>query len=310
MDIEKKDDIIVTVLTLTYNHEPYIRQCLDGIVMQQTNFKFELLIHDDASTDGTANIIREYESKYPDIIKPIYQKENQYSKKIPIGVTYLYPRAKGKYIALCEGDDYWTDPLKLQKQVDFLEANPDFVMCSHKFLNYYENNKSYGDFYIMNDDIVYDLDSFILRELWVTQPLTVMFRLSVLAIDEYSKYQNAKDLTLFYYLLKKGKGILLNEMMAIYRIHDAGIWQGATRFMRITADLKTVLGIYSIDKDESSSKLVKNSMIQFGYLGISFLRKNIRLYMKCIYAIYKHLGVLCTLNTINKTINYFNRKNT
>ena len=128
MNMEKNDDIMVSILTLAYNHEPYIRQCLDGIVMQRTNFRFELLIHDDASTDETANIIREYEKKYPDIIKPIFQKENQYSKKVPIGATYLYPRAKGKYIALCEGDDYWTDPYKLQKQVDFLENHPEYSL--------------------------------------------------------------------------------------------------------------------------------------------------------------------------------------
>ena len=96
---------LVSVCTLAYNHEPYIRECLDGILMQKTNFAFELLIHDDASTDGTADIIREYETKYPDIIKPIYQTENQYRKRIRINSTYNFPRAKGKYIALCEGDD-------------------------------------------------------------------------------------------------------------------------------------------------------------------------------------------------------------
>lgn len=117
---------------MTYNHESYIRQCLDGFLFQQTNFTFEILLHDDASTDNTANIIREYESKYPDLIKPIYQTENQYSKGVGISVVYQFPRAKGKYIALCEGDDYWTDPYKLQKQVDFLEANPSFSLSFHK----------------------------------------------------------------------------------------------------------------------------------------------------------------------------------
>lgn len=125
----KNDEIKVSVITLAYNHEQYIGECINGIVSQQTNFKFELLINDDASTDNTANIIREYVNLYLHIIKPIYQSENQYSKKIPIGKTYLYPLAKGKYIALCEGDDYWIDPLKLQKQVDFMEAHPDYTMC-------------------------------------------------------------------------------------------------------------------------------------------------------------------------------------
>lgn len=132
---------LVSISCITYNHAPYIRKCLDGFLMQKTNFHYEVLIHDDASTDGTADIIREYEIKYPDIIKPIYQKENQYSKGIKISQTYNFPRAQGKYIAFCEGDDYWTDPNKLQMQVDFLENNPDYGMCYTKAKQYDQSEK-------------------------------------------------------------------------------------------------------------------------------------------------------------------------
>ncbi len=101
---------------------------------QQTDFDFEVLIHDDCSPDGTADIIREYAERYPDIIRPMYETENQYSQGKPIGTqVWNLPRARGKYIAICEGDDYWTDPLKLQKQVDFLEANPEYGMCYTDF---------------------------------------------------------------------------------------------------------------------------------------------------------------------------------
>ncbi len=110
---------LVSICSITYQHAPYIRQCLDGFLMQKTDFAFEVLIHDDASTDGTEEIIREYEAKYPDIIKPLYEEENQWVKGRRGSRTFNFPRAKGKYIAMCEGDDYWTDPLKLQKQVDF-----------------------------------------------------------------------------------------------------------------------------------------------------------------------------------------------
>ena len=113
-----------------YNHEQYIRSALEGFVMQKTTFPYEVLVHDDASTDKTADIIREYQKKYPEIIKPIYETENQYSKGDGSLDRIQYGRVKGKYIALCEGDDYWTDPLKLQKQYDVLESNPDIDICA------------------------------------------------------------------------------------------------------------------------------------------------------------------------------------
>jgi glycosyltransferase involved in cell wall biosynthesis len=136
--------IVVSICTITYNHALYIRQCLDGFLMQKTNFPIEVLIHDDASTDGTADIIREYEQKCSEIIKPIYQIENQHSKNVKISMTYNWPRAQGKYIALCEGDDYWIDPYKLQKQVDFLEKNPEYGMCYTKVKVYIQQQKRYS----------------------------------------------------------------------------------------------------------------------------------------------------------------------
>ena len=117
-------DPLVSIRCTVYNHEPYLRQCLDGFVMQKTTFPFEAIVHDDASTDGSAAIIREYAEKYPDIIKPIYETENQYSQGRSIARIMndaMHPNSK--YVALCEGDDYWTDPYKLQMQVDVMEAD-------------------------------------------------------------------------------------------------------------------------------------------------------------------------------------------
>jgi glycosyltransferase involved in cell wall biosynthesis len=132
-----EDEIKVSICCLAYNHENYISTCINGFLMQKTNFVFEVLIHDDASTDKTANIIKEYEQKYPDIIKPIYQTENQYSQGVSVTSTFNYPRAKGKYIAICEGDDYWTDPNKLQIQIDLLEKySLDFSFHAAEILKY------------------------------------------------------------------------------------------------------------------------------------------------------------------------------
>lgn len=129
----------VSVLCTAYNHEKYIRDALEGFVSQKTDFPFEVLVNDDCSSDGTADIIREYAGKYPNIIRPFYQEKNLYSQG---GMTHLfasvfYPNARGEYMALCEGDDYWSDPEKLQRQVSFLDAHPDYTACVHNTVLHY-----------------------------------------------------------------------------------------------------------------------------------------------------------------------------
>lgn len=126
-----EQEIMVSIICNAYNQEKFIKDALDGFVNQKTNFRFEVLVHDDASTDNTPYIIKQYEKKYPEIIKPIYQVENKFSKGISITVGIQIPRAKGKYIALCEGDDYWIDENKLQLQYDCLENHPNIKMCAH-----------------------------------------------------------------------------------------------------------------------------------------------------------------------------------
>ena len=122
---------LVTVRCLTYNHEKYISQALDGFLMQETDFPFEILIHDDASPDGTADIIRDYEKKYPNIIKAFYQTENQHSQKNGVIGRLLREYTRGKYIATCEGDDCWASPVKLQSQISYMEAHPECALCFH-----------------------------------------------------------------------------------------------------------------------------------------------------------------------------------
>ncbi len=125
---------LISICCTTYNHEKYIAQTLDSFLSQETDFPFEILIHDDASTDQTAAIVRRYADQYPDIIQPMFQIQNQYSKNIPINETFNFPRAKGQYIALCEGDDYWCDPQKLQRQIAHMESDPT---CTFSFTNAY-----------------------------------------------------------------------------------------------------------------------------------------------------------------------------
>lgn len=141
------NEIMVSICCIAYNAEKYISQTIESFLMQECDFKYEILIHDDASTDNTATIIKEYEKKYPSIIHGIYQTENQYSKGVRINMVFLYPKAKGKYIALCEGDDFWIDSKKLQMQVDSLENNPCCHMCVHKVKGIYDDLTPVGKYY-------------------------------------------------------------------------------------------------------------------------------------------------------------------
>jgi len=141
MNKSGKNIPLVSVCCITYNHESYIERALKGMLSQKTTFPIEILIHDDASTDNTANIVKKYAAGNPTMIFPVFQKKNQYSQGVPIDIHFNIPRSRGKYLALCEGDDYWSDPSKLQAQIDFLERNPSLAMCTHEAI--YE--KDVGD---------------------------------------------------------------------------------------------------------------------------------------------------------------------
>lgn len=126
-------DTVVSVCCLAYNEEEFIGEALNGIVMQRTDFPFEAIVHDDASTDKTAEIIRDYAKQFPEIIRPIYQEKNVLSTGPDPGVAFVFPASRGRYIALCDGDDYWTDPHKLQKQVAFMDVHPQYSICYHDY---------------------------------------------------------------------------------------------------------------------------------------------------------------------------------
>lgn len=279
---------VVSICCLTYNHILYIRQCLDGFMMQKINFPIEILIYDDASTDGTQGIIREYEKKYPDIIKPIYQKENQYSKGIKVSLVYNYSRAKGKYIALCEGDDYWTDPYKLQKQVDFLESHPDYVMCSHRFNQYIQEKELLEE--EQDKDFKgadYDLKNLIGGK-WLTQTLTVMYRRSALDLKRYAAYGMSMDMILFYELLRNGKGYCFPDIMAVYRLHNGGVWSEVSLNTRRLVEFKARLAIYKVEKSDDAATFI---LYQFAKaMSRIWMLKQWRMFLNVISILKKHYG--------------------
>lgn len=222
----QQNSILVSICCNTYNHENYIEQCLEGFVMQKTTFPFEILVHEDASTDNTASTVKEYERKYPELFRSVYQTENQFQKQNTL-INILFKMARGKYIALCEGDDYWTDPYKLQKQVDFLEKNEEFVLCSHRYNLYLQNsgeliNDKLAKLFIEEETgISIDLDFYFKQ--WTIQPLTVIFRKDAIDISIFKENKYFFDFILFYFLLKKGNGYLMPFIGGVYRRHDNGI---------------------------------------------------------------------------------------
>ncbi len=222
--MEKEDkNVVVSIICNAYNHERYIRDALEGFVKQKTNYAFEVLIHDDASTDHTADIIREYEKNYPDIIKPIYQTENKYSQHIPINRTYQHSRVQGKYVALCEGDDYWTDPYKLQKQTDFLEKNPKTSICSHRVKRVREG-KCLGYVAPRNRDCIIPVEDVILGGGSFVATNSLMLR-----AECYKKFLPFREILNFDYVIQiqgaldGGMGYL-NDCMGCYRVGTPGSW--------------------------------------------------------------------------------------
>lgn len=206
---------LVTIACITYNHESYIRNCLEGIVTQKTNFAFEVLVHEDCSTDNTAAIIREYEAKYPDLFRCVYQSENQFSKGILPYYT-LFPMARGKYIALCDGDDWWIDPFKLQKQIDFLEGNSDFVACFHNVRVDCEGQISL--FNSLTENHYPTTEDIIVRR-WFIATSAFVFRN---VLKEYPSWTNEivnDDVLLFLLLAKEGRFYYMDDVMSVYRKH-------------------------------------------------------------------------------------------
>ena len=215
---------LLSIACITYNHAKFIRQALDNFLMQKTNFPFEIIIHDDASTDGTADIIREYEAKYPDIIKPIYQKENQWQKGVSISRTFQFPRIKGKYVAMCEGDDYWCDEYKLQKQVDFMEAHPDYALCYHPAKMIYVDEErepiTIGKSKYNNPQPYYNL----IKGNYIPSN-SVLYRTKYLK-QELKNYPNdiyPNDWFNHIVVSKHGKIGYIPDVMYVYRRHKQGI---------------------------------------------------------------------------------------
>lgn len=225
-NIKRKCEIIkplVVIRCIAYNHEKYIRSALDGFLIQKTNFPFIAIIHDDFSTDKTTEIIKEYSRKYPDLIFPIFENENQYSKKKGI-ITSIMDAASfvtnAKYIAECEGDDYWIDPLKLQKQVDFMEANPEYTLCFHKSQVIAEDSKIDVSLYSHLQNREYSANDVIKK--WTIPTASVIFKSELLKKIPFNPNFCVGDNVIFLTCAQYGKLYCLADTMSVYRRQSNG----------------------------------------------------------------------------------------
>ena len=263
--MEKNNDkIIVSIHCLTYNHAKYIRQCLDGFVMQQTDFRFEAIVHDDASTDGTTEIVREYADRYPDIIVPIFESENQYSKGIPGKLTsLLIERSRGDYIAICEGDDFWTDPYKLKKQFDYMESHPMCSFCFHPHYCLYNNGnlvpcslKIKKEEYTIKDLIWRGGESFSTNSFFFRK----RYYFSSEDRPKFWKECPYGDEPLMYFMALNGTIGCLKDLMSVYRVQAQGSWTSCNinTKSRLKSSIRTMIVMHKQFDDYTNYKYLKN----------------------------------------------------
>jgi glycosyltransferase involved in cell wall biosynthesis len=219
----------ISVFNWTYNHKEFIRESIDSILMQKTTFKVEIIIHDDASNDGTAEIIREYEKQFPKLFFNVLHEENQYSQGKNVMLS-LFEKPRGKYVALAHGDDYWTDPNKLQKQVDFLEANEEYVLCFHaaKILNV---DGSLNEDNILIVPIHHETLLDLAKRTNYIRTLSVVYK--NITQDYPTEFYDLPlgDYPLYVYLSQFGKIKYFEEQMAVYRF-DVGFWSNKDSYFK------------------------------------------------------------------------------
>lgn len=248
----EKQPPLVSICCITYNHAPFIRQSIEGMLMQQ-GVDYEILIHDDCSTDGTTEIVKEYAAKYPDLIFPLYEEVNQYQNGKAGEIDFFnYKRARGKYIAYCEGDDYWTDPLKLQKQVEFMEANPDYSVCFHETQIYdcFSNKFNTTSQYSYEGDFDVSPDLFLNSRERVGQPLSMVFRVDAYNFEWQKHYNRYCDTMEIYHLLSNGKGRFLRFVGGQYNLQNNGVSTTNNDIRRSWEDIEDYQEMWDYTNDE------------------------------------------------------------
>ena len=237
-------DIKVSVAMITYNHEPFIAQAIESVLMQQTDFAFELVIGEDCSTDATRNLVRSYAAKYPNKINALLHSKNLGPAHSPGKNNFVsvLKSCRGKYIALLEGDDYWTDPHKLQKQVNFLDRESDFAVCFHNAKIIYENNAQEPQNYCpATHKKEFSLED-LLGENFIPT-CSVVYRNGLIEkFPEWFYKTVMADWPLHILNAQMGRIGYIENTMGVYRIHSGGIWSGENEMQKF----RHTLALYKV----------------------------------------------------------------
>lgn len=250
---------VISIVCTTYNHERYIENTLRGFVGQRCDFPFEILIHDDASTDRTPQIIREWQQRYPNLIKPLLQTENQYSKGVR-PFELLLARARGDYIATCEGDDFWVEPGKLQRQVGFLKTHPEFSCSAHNYLHFVESAVQVRPWTRLGRDFVLTEQQMMGVHFLVWFP-TLVFRRSFSALPPERDLAAFGDQFLTSYLGTKGRCMYFETMLgAVRRENEFSAWSPLPQAEKERRRVQTWAAIASLHRRLGNRQAVADLM--------------------------------------------------
>lgn len=264
----------VSVMMPTYNHEAFIAQALDSVLMQQVDFDYEIVVGEDCSTDNTRAILIEYQKRHPDKIRLLLHERNLGLYGLNNGIE-TYKACQGQYIALLEGDDYWTSPHKLQKQVDFLDHNPYFSLCFHASQYVYEDGSGkkplvarppQGKPYYTLEDLLWHG--------WFIATASVMFRRGVFGEwPDWSRSVPLGDWVLHILCARHGKIGYIDEAMSVWRIHKAGVWSGMSSIEGLEKEIERC-NIVNVSLGFKYDRIIRKQVSNLSYdLAVEYVRR-------------------------------------
>jgi glycosyltransferase involved in cell wall biosynthesis len=262
---------LVSVRVITYNHEKYIAQCLEGILMQRTNFPFEIIVGEDCSMDKTQEIVLDYEKRFPGVIRMITSAKNVGGRQNSIR---LVGACQGKYHSLCEGDDYWIDPLKLQKQVDFLETHPEHAMCFHNALTLTEGKMPPPQYACppdLQDTIT--LEDVVLRTYFIPTASIVLRGSVANTLPKWREKYNLLDLITLLWCGHHGNLGYLDEIMSVYRKHPQGLSRKIESEGGYFAEIKQILTEFDRETDYLHTDLIQRRIKTVDQKHSAYLRR-------------------------------------